>query len=77
VILLVGKWAAVWAHFRFLGRVLEEGFVMAQAIQNAIDTRDACALRELAQKTSNEQRMMLQFLAEILEGERAFSRARN
>ena len=48
---------------------------MAQAIQNAIDTRDARALRELAQQTSNEQRMMLQFLAEILEGERAFCRA--
>ncbi len=45
---------------------------MTQAVQNAIDTRDARALRELAQKAGDEQRMMLQFLAEILEGEAAF-----
>ncbi len=50
---------------------------MAQAIQNAINTRDTRKLRELAQKAGQEQRMMLQFLAEILEGEAAFARAVN
>ncbi len=50
---------------------------MTQAVQNAINARDVRALRELAQKAGDEQRMMLQLLAEILEGEAAFSRMVN
>ncbi len=50
---------------------------MTQAIQNAIQTRDVLALRVLAEKAGQEQRMMLQLLAEMLEGELAFLRVTN
>jgi hypothetical protein len=79
VILLVGEMGRIRGSFPvFTDRQYrDEELVMAQAIQNAIATRDARKLRELAQNAGYEQRMMLQFLAEILEGEAAFSRAAN